>query len=299
MPDQVLTELRRAGGPDLSPADAAYSDGLARLQREIADGRRRPRRRPRRGLRRSVALPAVGACAAAAALAAVALLAGTPGASASEVLERAASAVAKAPDILFVESRAQSESTDGEVVSYGTRRVWVSGDEMRWLNVTGGDGSPKGLESVTTVAPDAARGTPAAATTATYLPAENRIEVRRRTQQVPGEIFKARSLWRQVQAGKARVRLTGETTIDGRAAYVLRWNENSGPPHWPSIELTLWIDKETYAPLQFEDHSFGRDASGKPFDTTFTETVTRFERLPSTPENRKLLEMSPHPDAQR
>jgi hypothetical protein len=57
--------------------------------------------------------------------------------------------------------------------------------------------------------------------------------------------------------------------------------------------MTLWIDRETYAPLRFTDHGEGRNADG-PYDTTFTETVLRFERLPDTPANRRLLEMGPH-----
>ena len=59
--------------------------------------------------------------------------------------------------------------------------------------------------------------------------------------------------------------------------------------------MTLLVDKETYAPLQFSDHSFGRDVDGKPFDETLTETVDDFQRLPDTPESRALLDMSAHP----
>ena len=51
-------------------------------------------------------------------------------------------------------------------------------------------------------------------------------------------------------------------TEDGDA-YVLRWREQSGPPHWPKIEMTMWIDKDTYAPLKFTDHSWGKDAAGQ------------------------------------
>ena len=68
--------------------------------------------------------------------------------------------------------------------------------------------------------------------------------------------------------------------------------EPSGPPHYPKIESTLWVDRETYLPLQFTDHSWGRDVENKPFDETFTETVNTFQRLPDTPENRRLLEVN-------
>ena len=53
--------------------------------------------------------------------------------------------------------------------------------------------------------------------------------------------------------------------------------------------MTMWIDKETYEPLRFVDHSFGKDAEGKPFDQTYTEDIVEFETLPDTPANRRLL----------
>ena len=56
--------------------------------------------------------------------------------------------------------------------------------------------------------------------------------------------------------------------------------------------MTLWVDRETYVPLRFADHSYGRDVENKPFDETTTETVSAFERLPDTPENRRLLQLN-------
>jgi hypothetical protein len=108
---------------------------------------------------------------------------------------------------------------------------------------------------------------------------------------VPNEVFRARGLLESARAGKD-VKLEDEATVNGRPAYVLRWNEKSGPPHWPTIEMTMWVDKETYAPLRFSDHSWGKAADGKPFDTTYTEDVVEFMTLPDTPENRRLLELS-------
>ena len=57
--------------------------------------------------------------------------------------------------------------------------------------------------------------------------------------------------------------------------------------------MTLWLDKETYAPLRFSDHSWGKAVDGKPFDTTYTENVVEFKTLPDTPENRKQLGAQP------
>jgi hypothetical protein len=45
------------------------------------------------------------------------------------------------------------------------------------------------------------------------------------------------------------------------------------------------------APLRYTDHSWGLDASGKPLDQTYVETVQDFQILPDSPENRKLLDL--------
>jgi hypothetical protein len=107
------------------------------------------------------------------------------------------------------------------------------------------------------------------------------------TTMVPTEVFRASGLLRKAQAG-SNVKLS-EEELNGREAYVLRWEEPSGPPHYPKIEMALWLDRETYAPLRFTDHSFGKDAEGKPFDQTYVEDIQEFKKLEDTPENRKLL----------
>ncbi len=108
---------------------------------------------------------------------------------------------------------------------------------------------------------------------------------------VPGEIFRANELLRAARAG-GDVELGADETVDGRLCYVLKLKVRSGPPHFPQIEQVLWVDRETYAPVRFMDHSWGLDASGKQFATTFTERVHTFKTLPDTPENRRLLELN-------
>ena len=76
---------------------------------------------------------------------------------------------------------------------------------------------------------------------------------------VPNEIFRAGELLERGEGRQGHRR----RDVDGRTAYVLRWSERVGPPHWPTIEMTLWVDKETYAPLKFTDHSWGKDAAGQ------------------------------------
>jgi hypothetical protein len=211
---------------------------------------------PPRRRRRLLALPALGAV-----LAALVLLpASAP--QASEILRNAVNAVAVDDGgILYARS---------EVEGYGTREVWVLGDRaMRWR---GADGAEEVFAD--------GRGT-------TRRSADGRTTTDPGVSMVPGEVFRARGL-----RVSDDVSLVGEATVRGRPAYVLRWNEQSGPPHWPTIEMTLWVEKETYAPLRFTDHAWGKAADGKPFDTTYREEILEFKTLPDTPENRRLLELS-------
>jgi hypothetical protein len=212
-----------------------------------------PPRRPRR--RRWLALPAVGSVVAALVL----IPAGAP--QASEVVQRAIQAMAVPSDtILYARSHATRGTDD-----YGERQVWVYGDKrMRWLQ--------PGSEEVYTEG---------AGTTRVI---DGKVEREPDMRMVPNEIFRAGALLNAAKASKGV-----ELSEDGDA-YVLRWREKSGPPHWPSIELTLWLDKDTYAPLRFTDHSWGQDVEGKPFDQTYAETILEFKTLPATPENLKLLD---------
>jgi outer membrane lipoprotein-sorting protein len=212
-------------------------------------------RRPRR--RRWLALPAVGAVIAAV----VVLPASAP--QASEVLRRATEAMAVPADsILYAKSHATRGSED-----YGIRQVWVYGDKrMRWLE--------DGDEEVYTEGKGTTRVSGGKVQTAPDM------------RMVPNEIFRAGALLEAAKTAKGV-----ELSEDGDA-YVLRWREKSGPPHWPAIEMTLWVDKETYAPLRFTDHSWGKDVEGKAFDDTYSETVLDFKTLPATPENLKQLDLT-------
>jgi hypothetical protein len=137
-------------------------------------------------------------------------------------------------------------------------------------------------------------------TTEEYSAADHRLKVEPGTQTTASpEVFAARGLLRRAQAGHGEIKLS-ETTASGRPAYELRWNEDtSRTPNQVTIEQTLWVDRETYVPLRFSEHSFGEDFAGRPLDETDTTTITGFRRLPDTPQNRAQLEMSRHPDATR
>jgi len=215
-----------------------------------------PRRRFRR---RWLSLPAVGAVIAAL----VVVPSGAP--AASEVVQRAMQTMAVPSDqILYAKSHASA--TEGD---YGERQVWVYGDQrMRWLTAESEEVFAKGH-----------------GTTRWW---KGKVEEFPETTMVPNEIFRAGALLEAARDAKGGVSMT-----ESDDAYVLTWRERSGPPHWPTIEMTMWIDKHTYAPLKFTDHSWGKDYEGKPFDRTYTEQILEFKTLPATPENLQQLEMTP------
>jgi outer membrane lipoprotein-sorting protein len=239
--------------------------GLADFDALVLDPPRRPRRR-----RRLLAFPAAGA------IIAALVLVPTSAPQASEILRNAVNAVAVDDGgILYARSQAESRNAAGEVQNYGSRQVWVLGDgALRWL-------AADGLEEVF----KAGEGT------TSYDPRTGKVLTNPGARMEPAEIFRVAGLLQSAMAGKD-IELEGEATVNGRPAYVLRWTEKSGPPHWPTIDMTLWVDKETSAPLRYSDHSYGKAADGKPFDTTYTENVLEFKTLPDTPANRKLLELS-------
>jgi outer membrane lipoprotein-sorting protein len=256
--DPVLDRVR-AADPVL-PGEFA---GLADFDALVLEPSPRPRRR-----RRLLALPALGAV-----LAAVVLVPSSAP-QAREIVRRASAAVDPSAGILYAQSAAENRNTDGTVDSYGSRRVWVHGTTaMRWLE-------DNGNEEVY------ARGEG----TTRFDPRTGKVTQHRDVTMVPNDIFRASQLLSDARAGKA-IKLAGEESVDGRAAYVLRWDgaEGKGLPDTVHIELTLWVDRETYAPLRYTDHSWGLDRSGKPMDQTYVETVQDFQTLPDTPANRKLL----------
>jgi outer membrane lipoprotein-sorting protein len=257
--DPVLDRVRAAD--PVAPGEFA---GLADFDALVLEP-------PRRRRRRLLALPALGAV-----IAAVVLVPSSAP-QAREIVRRASAAVDPGAGILYARSAAETQNRDGSVDSYGTRRVWIQGTTaMRWLE-------DNGDEEVY------ARGEG----TTRFDPKTGKVIQHRDVAMVPNNIFRARRLLSAARAGKD-IELAGEATVRGRPAYVLRWHDNHDLPDTLHIELKLWVDQETYAPLRYTDHSWGLDASGKPLDQTYVETVQDFQTLPDTPENRKLLEMGSH-----
>jgi hypothetical protein len=302
MPD-LLDDLRRLGGPDRPPPDSARRHALARLQRELdlEPAATRPARL-RLGLVTGIAAGVAVAVAAGSALMP------SHGPGAREVLQRAVAAVS--PDrteIVVADIQAQQLQGSHVVSSYGTRRVWarqVPGQgtrEFRLLQLTDATGSAarKDDESVSYPSPSSAADARLPFDTEEYSATSNRVVVSTGVQSNIGpELFQARVLLAKARDGDG-VKLN-DATVNGRPAYRLTWTEDtSRAPNDVTVELTLWVDRETYAPLRYTDHSHGTDAQGQPLDQTYKATISGFEQLPDTAANRKQLEMSPHPDARR
>ena len=252
--DSVLDRVRAA-----DPVDPAEFAGRANFDALVLDP-------PRRRRRRLLAFPGLAAV-----LAAVIVVPGSAP-QASEIIRRANAAIAPGDGILYAKSRAERKGADGSRESYGTRQMWVHGTAVRWLGDTGTEevSDDSGVTS--------------------FNSRTGKVEEHPGMRMSAGEIFRAGELLRSARANRD-VKLLDDESVGGRDAYVLRWNEKRGEP---TVEMTLWVDKETYEPLRFTDHSWGNDVKGQPFDETFTETVLEFETLPDTAENRKLLRMRPH-----
>jgi hypothetical protein len=304
MPD-LLDDLRRLGGPDRPPPDSARQHALARLQRELDHELEPAAGRPARLRLRVVAGIAAGV---AAALAAGSALVPSHGPGAREILQHAVAAVS--PDrteIIVADIQARQLQRSEVVGSYGTRRIWarqVPGQgtrEFRLLQLTDatGAGARKNDESVSYPNPGSAPDARLPFDTEEYSAADNRIVVSTGVQSNIGpELFQARTLLAKARAGD-QVKLD-DATVNGRAAYRLTWTEDtSRAPNDVTVELTLWVDRATYAPLRYTDHSYGTDAQGRPLDQTYEATISRFDHLPDTNANREQLRMTPHPDARR
>jgi hypothetical protein len=242
----------------VNPARAAEFEGRADFEALALPARRR------RGRVRLLALPV------AAAIAAVVILpAGAP--QAGEIAQRATEAMAVDQGVLYAETHATRTSTDGSSDDYGVVRTWVSPHGMRLQQVSGTSDFPAGAQEVS-----------GGGTITRYLPDGSTTTLK--GSGVPGEIFRASDL---LEAAQSR---SGVDLVDGGGgAYELRWRVSSGPPYFPTIEMTLWVSKDSYAPLKFTDHSWGRDYEGRPFDQTLTQVVSDFKRLDDTSENEKLV----------
>lgn len=205
---------------------------------------------PRRRRKRFLAIPALGAV--------IAALVVFPNATpqANEVLAHAVDAVAVDDGILYARSEVEWGPTGGPPAGTQSRQVWVQGDTaMRWLEDGGNEEVYREGEGTTRRSPD------------------GKLRHEPDMRMVPTEIFRIHGLME-------RAKNVGLEETDD--AYVLRWRERMA-------QLTLWVDKDSYTPLRFVDHSSGIAADGKPFDQTYAEDIVEFDTLPDTPENRRLL----------
>jgi hypothetical protein len=108
--------------------------------------------------------------------------------------------------------------------------------------------------------------------------------------------------------GDGNAHLVGETTVRGIAVYQLRVDYTTQvleepipkgftgdpwtlPSRTISLSRDVYVDRDTFLPVRVADHF------GPGLDSTVDYTLA--ERLPRTPDNERLLQLSPHPGAKQ
>ena len=110
----------------------------------------------------------------------------------------------------------------------------------------------------------------------------------------------------RARRGEENVKLVGETSVRGIEVYELsiEYSEDGGAFFQPGPNgedrpvkawRTIYVDKERFLPVRVVERTEWL-ARGGEIVQSITDYV-EIERLPRTPENEKLLEMSPHPGA--
>ena len=292
---QLLRSLRPA--PAFSPDEAALERILA-APPEPQRGRRQRRRRPALALAGAVALAAV----------AVAL---APSLRASpDVVARAAAAL-NGPDTIL---HLKSVDAGGN-----TMEVWQAdgGRKERWLYRGGTD---KAVESMddwdtrTALSYSAQNDELITHTEPDWFDTKHH-PIRGLADGGPSNhiIDDLALLLDRARAGEGNVHLIGETTVRGLPVYELRidytmevvdlpasgaiGDPRSLPTHTEQIHRTVYVNRDDYLPVRIVEHI---PAPNTP--AGFIEPVTDYvvaQRLARTPENERLLRMSPHPGAKR
>jgi hypothetical protein len=106
----------------------------------------------------------------------------------------------------------------------------------------------------------------------------------------PSVIFKAHGILEAALRGSRDVRLAGRTMVDGHDAYRLVFSqidESSAPGE----RNVLYVNAETYLPVQLDVQDDGPDMHGNPSMWHLSERVNDVTVLPDSAANRKQLEM--------
>ena len=117
----------------------------------------------------------------------------------------------------------------------------------------------------------------------------------------------------RARAGDGNAHLIGETTVRGIPVHELRVDFDletvvlpangvvTDPTGLPKQTLhlyrTVYIDRDTYLPVRIVEHRPAPKAPGGATDPVTDYVVA--QRLPRTPDNERLLRMSPHPGAKQ
>ena len=308
MRPDAITLLR-----DLRPDPPPPAPDEAVLERIVATPPQRPaRRRRRRVLRPALAL--------ATAAVAAALVVAPPGGS-PDVLARAAQALDNENAILYFRTETRHRGNDADLTRREPDAVidshsegWQADEGRRSRHIFDGDGEVVRDWDARVMAayhPDRnqivrytgsrAFGPESEAPRSIGLPSL-----------LPGQVIDdLRALLERARRGEENFRLVGETTVRGIDVYELRIDfddldlfipegRDHGVPDQPSVPVEAWrtiyIDRDRFLPVRVVERSEWPARGGE-----IVHSITDYpeiERLPRTPENEKLLEMSHHPGAE-
>jgi hypothetical protein len=288
--------------PDLPVFDPDAPAARAHLE-EILTAPPAPPRAPRRRARRLVVV------AAAAGAAAIAVVLAPLGPGSPDVIARAAAALNEPGTILHLRAEVRVRDTPGEArgkvpddrIDHAEDTWQTAG--ARQIRVLHDDGGEFAIDydARTAVTYDPQRDALIHAT-------DRFFDLARRPPQgsagagTPGDDLAP--LVERARNGEPNLRLTGETTIRGIPAYELRVEPTSVQgdggqaadgrrlPVPPGYHRLIYVDRERFLPVRVVEGAPGGVVNA------ITDYVVA-ERLPRTPQNERLLRLSPHPGAEK
>ncbi len=149
-------------------------------------------------------------------------------------------------------------------------------------DTSGGASLPSGIDEAT-------KWTDDVPVEETYDPTTREERREERSWSVPSPVFDTHKLFVQAQRGEKRMRLLGQTTVDGRRAWrLLVTGADEEPLDGDRDELL--VDAASYEPLELRRHS-EHVRAGVRFTNDSVERILDYRVLPDTPANRELLEL--------
>jgi hypothetical protein len=296
-PDAVaLLERARPDLPDFDPDAPA---ARARLEDILAAPPAAPHPPRRRARRLAVAAAAVGAAGITVTLAPL-------GPGSPDVIARAAAALNEPGTILHLHAEVRIRDTPGEArgqvpderVDY-TEETWQTAGarQVRVLHDDGGEFTID-FDARTAVTYDPERNALIRTTDPRFFLPTRRPPEGSAGPGTPRDDLAP--LVERARSGEPNLSLTGETTIRGIPVYELRVERTSLAvdrdgrrlPVPPGYHRLIYVDRERFLPVRVVEGAPGGVVNA------ITDYVVA-ERLPRTPQNERLLRLSPHPGAKK